>query len=264
MEGVAEVFHIGVHGTLFDTGAKSVTRTAYQGSKSVLRHCYAAAVLFGGVQELRRNLGIGCQHCTAFVHCPTSRAVIVHIDFGCVPLRDVGQINGITELGHSLCLQVKYYACAVGRGAVSSKAECHGDSIQGRYRQHLIYSVDFSIKLTHYDGVIHGQAVLTPEYHDAGLVEIVTHMFQHRGHRFGTIDIPVIVIDLGHPDLCAFFNLIKHAIQAAGFTQIKHRDIHIIHVDIAGTRQCDVGRCIQRGGKYIGAGQSLAFAPHIV
>ena len=220
--------------------------------------------MFGGVQELGRDFAVGCEYFATLIHRPATGTVIVYIDFGCVLLRDVGQINGITELGHSLCLQVEHQAGGIGRGAVSSKAECHGDAIQGRHCEHLVDSVDFSIKLTHYDGVIHSQSVLTSEYHDAGLVEIVTHMFQHRGHRFGTIDVPVIVIDLGHPDLCAFFNLVKHAIKAAGLTQIKHRDIHIIYIDIAGTWQRDVGRCIQRGGKYIGAGQSLAFAPHIV
>ena len=105
--------------------------------------------------------------------------------------------------------------------------------------------------------------MLALEYHEAGLIKIVAHMLQDRRHRLSTIDVPVIVVDFGHPDLCALYNFVQHTVQASGLTEIKHRDIHIIHVDITSTGQGYVRWCIQCGRKYISIGETLTLTPYI-
>ena len=46
---------------------------------------------------------------------------------------------------------------------------------------------------------LHSQAVLPAEYHETGLIKIVTHMLQNRCPWLATVDIPVIVVDFGDP-----------------------------------------------------------------
>ena len=82
-------------------------------------------------------------------------------------------------------------------------------------------------------------------------------------HSFSSVNVPVVSIDLGHPDVGTNTNTVNVGSQAVSVVNVKHCDVHIFQVYIAGCGQCNVCGQSGSGGQNVWAGDFVTLTPDI-
>ena len=59
-------------------------------------------------------------------------------------------------------------------------------------------------------------------------------------YRLSTIDVPVVIVDLGNPNSSPNFDVVNILIETLSIVDVKHRDVSIIEIHIACCGQCNV------------------------
>ena len=76
--------------------------------------------------------------------------------------------------------------------------------------------------------------------------------------------VPVIAVDLGHPDFGTVAHYLKIGTNAGRIVETEHCDVYAVNIDIAGRRQGSVAVGDICGGQYVGICNLVTFCPEIV
>ena len=128
----------------------------------------------------------------------------------------------------------------------------------------MIHSVNFAVKELDNQFVADAEIVLLAKNHTAGTVQVVAHMINGAWHSLRTINVPVVIVDFGHPDGGTNFNAVNILIETFNIIDIKNCDVSIVEIYIACCGQCNVCGQSGCGRQNVWRSQTITLTPYIV